>query len=468
MRPELSSRVARLIRALASNVYSLGVRILLQFVTLPLFLHFWSARQFGEWILLSSFSTYFALSGLGIGSAGGNLIAMNAASGDLATARGVWQTTRVIVTISNVALVALVWFGANRFDVAGILGLTTISADGARNVIIASAVLIAVRLQMGVAESAFRAWGGYPEFAFIENTVQIIEVVAQVAVLLLGGYFLGAIVCCIVVRLVVLVGLAIHVQRRAPWLLIRDGAPIGPVAARLLRPALGFLMLPFAQAMELQGFALLVGGGFGPAGLSAFTAMRTLARTVLMILGLFFNILQPEVSYAVEKDNNNSKIKQLFFLSSTASILVGLGASIFLIYAGPSIFRVWTGSKVVFDSGVFHMILLCGVLRAVSMPPAAVLLGLNRHGLLVGVTILGSAAALVVGWVFVETTHNMVAVAGASIVIELALIAYCVSAMLRLLHLTAGQYVLGLLDTREAWSYAVKILRRTRRSRTDT
>jgi O-antigen/teichoic acid export membrane protein len=302
-------------------------------------------------------------------------------------------------------------------------------------------------LQFGATEAAFRAWGGYPEYAFVSNTLQIVEVAAQFTVLLLGGYFLATIASSIVVCSLSAGLLTIYVRRRAPWLYAPGDASIRTAMKQLLLPSLSFLALPFGQAMQIQGFSIIVAQEFGPVGLVSFTAMRTLTRIVEMVLGLLYGFLQPEVSY-VSEQADRSELKRLVLTSSAISVYIAISLTISLLLVGRPVFKIWTHSKIAFDSNVFGVFLMVAVFRSLSMPSAALLIGLNRHNLYAVINVIASLASLMLGAVVTATTHNIIAAAGATVVLELALIAYCVPAAARLLAVPTGQYLRQLLNPR--------------------
>src|ERR1700744_1686765 len=87
----------RLIAGFWATMLGPFVTLLVQLLGVPLFLHFWGARLYGEWLILSAIPAYLAISDLGFGSVAGNDMAIRIAVGDRRGALETFQSTWVIV-----------------------------------------------------------------------------------------------------------------------------------------------------------------------------------------------------------------------------------------------------------------------------------------------------------------------------------------------------------------------------------
>jgi len=443
----LTERRTRVARSVVANIYALFVRIFIQLAQVPLFLYFWNVQQYGEWILLSTFPTYFVLSGLGLSTAGANSIAISVARGDLTSVRTVFKATRIVVSLSNIALISLAVLGVTIFDFAAYFDFKTVTAIDIRGSLFAWALLVVLRLQVGIYETSFRAWGGYPEYLFIENSLQLVELAAQVVVLWCGGYFLAVIVSAIIVRIVALIVITIYVRWRVNWLFEPEAGAIWATIQELWLPSLSFLLYPLGLAVQLQGFSMMVGALFGAVGLASFTTLRTLVRVSETLMALVSGTLQPEVSYAAHGKDINL-LKRMFLIVSSVAFVSALAIALGLILVGPLVYRIWTHSQLSFSASVFAAFLVVGVLRSISMPATSVLVGMNRHARFTSTYLVSSIASLGVGFVAAELTHSVAAVVVSTALLEIYLLIYCLQAVLPLLHLTIGSYIRHLIDPR--------------------
>ena len=76
-----SGAAGRIGRGLAANIGGMGVTLLIQLVSVPVFLAAWGVPTYGEWLVLSAVPTYVALSDLSFSSVAGNSMVMLVAQG---------------------------------------------------------------------------------------------------------------------------------------------------------------------------------------------------------------------------------------------------------------------------------------------------------------------------------------------------------------------------------------------------
>src|SRR5216684_7073450 len=104
----------RLIRGLGATALGSVVTAIVQIVSVPVFLHFWGVKLYGEWLILSAIPTYLMLSDMGFGSVAGNDMTMRVAAGDREGALETFQSTWVLITGTSLLVVftvlGLIWF----------------------------------------------------------------------------------------------------------------------------------------------------------------------------------------------------------------------------------------------------------------------------------------------------------------------------------------------------------------------
>ena len=88
----------RLAAGFGVNIFSRGVATLIQVLSVPIFLRHWGIDLYGEWLLLNSVPSYFALSDVGFGSTAGNEMTMLMAAGRQDEALDVFQSVLALTT----------------------------------------------------------------------------------------------------------------------------------------------------------------------------------------------------------------------------------------------------------------------------------------------------------------------------------------------------------------------------------
>src|SRR5664280_1966554 len=102
--PDASGAPGRIARGLAANIGGMGVTLIIQLVSVPVFLTAWGVPTYGEWLILSAVPTYVALSDLSFSSVAGNSMVMLVAQGRRADAvtlgRRLWSIVTVLTGIA--------------------------------------------------------------------------------------------------------------------------------------------------------------------------------------------------------------------------------------------------------------------------------------------------------------------------------------------------------------------------------
>jgi len=419
----VTQRRGRVIRGALANLYALALKILLQVGQVPLFLHVWGAEQFGEWLLMTSIPTYLALSGLGFGTAAGNAISRLSASGDALAVRAILRAAWVVLTIASLTACAGVVLFCAVVDVPDFLGLHWLAGGAFTRILVLLCALVLVRMQFGLAESAFRATGRYPSFVMLDNTCQLLEFVAAALALIVVGTAEAVVIGMLLARLAGLLGAVRYIARRHSWILFGPAAPLRPWLRSLIAPSFGFVIMPISQSLSLQGTLLVAGHAFGPTAAAVLSTARTLARLVETALGLIYNLVYVEVGYAAGAADH-AGLKRIMAWTTAASTLAGGVLSAGLLAFGPLIYRYWTHGKIDLDFGVLGMVLLAGVVRAFSTPAAAILAGLNQHSRYAMVLFASTSVSLMLA-VAIRNT-GLVGIAAASILMEVLVAAYAV------------------------------------------
>src|SRR4051812_26923185 len=93
----------RLLANFGANSLSRVLNLVIQLVSVPVMLSHWGTRLYGEWILLSTIPSYFAMSDIGFGNVAANDMTILVAGGKQDQALTVFQSVNLLIlTISLV------------------------------------------------------------------------------------------------------------------------------------------------------------------------------------------------------------------------------------------------------------------------------------------------------------------------------------------------------------------------------
>jgi O-antigen/teichoic acid export membrane protein len=414
-------RAARVRQGLMSNAFGLAARIFIQFAQVPLFLNFWSAEKYGEWLLLSAIPIYLALSGFGISAVGGNLIATAASLKQTERARSIFRTVWILVVTSNIFLLLVTVVALFGFGLHKAAHFSSLSPNELSQTILLLVLLVVLRLQTGINEVAFRARGAYGAFTFVDTIAQFVELAALVVCLSNFPSMVATAGTLVLVRAVLLLGLLIHLWSIDRWLLGKGDTSIAALAGEMMAPAAGQLIFPIAHAIQYQGITILIGSAFGAVEVATYVTLRTFLRFGDLFLNFFHNLSQNEVAYFASEVHQN-RLKDFLALGLVCCVTaIGLYASA-MIAAGPQLFGLWVSGQLRFDRGLLYVLLSITLLRALYGAPAAVLSGLNQTFAMSMAFLGGTILALGSGYLVSRFTVNLPVVLAWASLGELALL----------------------------------------------
>ena len=409
----------RVLAGVAAHFYAQGVTILTQLATVPIFLSRWSIDQYGHWLTLSAIPVYLSLGDFGIVTAGGNMMTMYRARGEIDEMNRVFHSSILIVAVM-VPLLA----------VCTVVPLLAYGFGMSLDQRIALSALIMTSLlnvACGLFDSAYRPFGKYPKVTVLLTSARVLDWLGTIAGLFVGGTLASAgvgLLCGRVIGCAVIFAMARWEVPELEWNLRRAD---GKLVKQLLRSGIGFLSFPIGNMLTLQGMVILVGAQLGGGAVALFSTSRTLARLLAQLAILTGKSTAPEISrlYGAGKDHEGDLlIKQVLKVMLPLTLAGAVGLELL----GPFILEHWSRGKIEFDRTVFTWLVAGAIFASYWQIRATKLTATNRHSMLAGMFLVVSASALVITYV-AEKRFGVSAAAAGTCMIEVAMImfnAWCI------------------------------------------
>lgn len=383
---------SRLMKGFAAQGFAQVTNLLIQFGSIPLFLHFWGVFLYGEWTLLSTVPSYFALSDLGFASAAGTEMTLRVGRGDREGALKVFQSAWVLVTGLSL-LVTLAMLGLVHLIPAHPFAKMTLPRAEIISVVSILACQVFFDMQTGLIGNGYRCDGHYAVGTMVRQAQRLAEFATAALVLLLGGHLIAMALAVMLTRLTGNLLSVFDVRRRSPWLTFGWKHADLATLRLITTPALSFMGFPLGNALSLQGINTLIGITLGPVMLASFTTTRTLTRAVWQALGAITNTIWVELSSAFGS-GDITLARSLHRRACQAAMWIAVLFSIGLFFAGPFLYHLWTGRQVVFDPALFGLLLLVGIANSLWSTSYVVLLSVNRHQTLAVVYVAATGLSL--------------------------------------------------------------------------
>lgn len=407
MTARLDRQVLRRLRnGLGANIYSQGVTVIVQLVGVPILLHSWGTRLYGEWLILSAIPSYLSMSDMGYSQSAANDMTARVARGDRCGALIMFQSLNawaILVAASGVFLVTgLLW----TLPLQDWLHLFKISTNEARWILWLLSAEIILRLHNGLIHAGFRANGNYALHVVLDNTVRLVQFTGIWTVALMGGGPVGAAGAYLGVRVVLTPVMALVLTRRHRWLRFGFKQAKRSELRRLTMPALANMAMPLAQALNTQGMVLVVGATLGPMAVVTFSTLRTLTRLALQMVLSVKDAAEPELAHAYGA-NNLALMESLYVNSIRAGLWLALSAALGLLVFGDYILRMWTHGKVAMSLLLFVWLLSSAVAGVLWNSSLIVLKAANRHLRATTVLVFASVAVVAVTGILLFATRNL-------------------------------------------------------------
>jgi O-antigen/teichoic acid export membrane protein len=371
-------RHSRLIRGISANVYGNLIQTALQLLSVPILATHWGLETYGAWLIIFTVPNYLAFADFGFTSAAANDMTVSVARGDRPAAIKTFQAVRAAMTGICLTLLCLCAAGAYAVPDGWLTFVVGESVNHARHAILLLTAYGVLWIQNGVSLAAFRSIGQYATGTYLQMTIHLVENIAALTVVYLGGDIEAAAATYFFVGLIGVAVRVIVLRARAPWLVFFAWRASFSEIRRLLHPALAVLALPVAHSLFLQGTVAVVGLAAGPGAVPAFTTVRTLSRIGVQLTMIVNQAVLPEFTMAFASVDQSRRAR-LAFLSIASSVVVLLPMFFVVVIGGPFIIKLWTHGTIHAPYALIVAMAFTMVVNGSWTPISNLIFALNRH-----------------------------------------------------------------------------------------
>jgi O-antigen/teichoic acid export membrane protein len=422
----------RLFHAIGATSLGPVLTAVIQLVSVPVFLHFWGPKLYGDWLVLSAIPVYLGLTDFGFGAVAANDMTMLVARGEKRAALEVFQSAWLLTTAVSVSFGLCVALGLWALPIERWLKIALLSRGQVAGILCALCAYVLLDLQWSVIAAGFRSDGNYALGTllgvitrFWTNACGIAAVVCHasplvVALTLFAVRLLGNWACHLVLK------------RKSPWLLYGYQYAHFGVVRKLFGPAIGYMGLTAGNSFSYQGMTIVVAMVLGPIAVVMFSTVRTLTRFAYQMVDMVTNGVWAELSVAFGA-GNRLLARNIHRCACQASLGLSFAGVLFLALFGDRIYGDWTHHKVIMDHHLFYLLLIEVLANSFWFTSAIVPLSCNRHQRQAVVYLVATAASLPTAY-FLMSLFGLVGVGISLLMVDLCMIGY-------VLH-----HSLGLLD----------------------
>ena len=335
-----------LVRNTFFNLLMLMSNAIIGFLLVRFFLGRFGEARYGVWVLIGELFRYRMLLGLGLNSAINRRIPMYLAQDDEEGIRKVVSTALFFFTMVAVVLVLLSILFAVK--IGDWFTMFTINPELVRT---ASALTLVVGISFAAStplQLTTAVLSGLQRYDMVSITTVVVLTLRTVltVVLLLHGYGL--------LTLGLIYGLSEIVARGVQHILARQLLPVGylswkHVDGTLLKEMLFYGMNTFLYAMGaliIFRASVMIAGIYLPS--EAVSQLYVSVQALLLLsefVQAFTTSIKPAVSDLDTRDDQ-TRVRQIAFLTQKYSLLILIPAGVFLILMGREFLTVYVGAKI--------------------------------------------------------------------------------------------------------------------------
>lgn len=409
--------VRRILAGTGSNAYAQATTIVIQLVSLPLFLSQWDLTTYGQWLILSTIPAYLAMADVGMVTAAGNRMTMLVGEGDAPQANRVFQSALAFVLLVGAAAMAVVMAGLALWP------SHDIDAFQAKGAIAVLSLSVVAALVGGFPEAVYKATHRYALGTAIANTTRLLEWVGSIVGLWMFGSFIGVAVGALIPRVLCTLAMMIHAARTTPE--FRWGFESASTAEvrRCAGPAVSFMAFPVANALNFQGMTLVAAAVLGPAATVVFNTYRTMARVTVQSTSIFSHALWPEFSRLFGQ-REIASLTALYRRSNLLGLLVAAVASVVVYLAAPTALRVWSNGQIEFSAPLMLLAMIYAAVSGSWHVSRILLLSTNEHRSLAWPFLIASLACLPLAWLLAHP-FGLMGIMAAMLSLEVGMLLWC-------------------------------------------
>ena len=420
---KMNTKDLQLVKNSLTNGLGLFVTLFNQVILLPLYLHYWSLEIYGDWIVLSAISQFFASSDLGFTTIFTNDFTISHANKDYKICNQLLSNNYAFLFLILLPVIILCFVLVYSVNVVSALGLSYLTLSDSRVILILLVLHVFATMIGKVPNAIFRA-NSKAHIAFlIDNVTWFIESLIIVLCLVLHLSLIWLSILYLVPRIITFVIKLIQTNRLFKYE-FRVSDLSKEIIIKAIKPSFSIASFPLSNTLVLQGLSLIVNKYFGASELVLFNTTRTLSNMVKFCSNIVTNSFYPE--FAIEYGKQNSaRIMIISRYCIYSAILISILSFSILLPFGNIIYNIWTNGCVVFSFPLLLSFLCIISVDNYWNAKIAPLVSINLHKNLGFIAIIMSIISLVVSYLVAIWLHNL----------------YLIVCCLLLLHITMGIYV---------------------------
>jgi len=411
-------------KSILANLCGVGVQLLNQILLVPLFLRLWDVKLYGDWIVISAISSFFFMSDAGLNSVTSNRFTISFSSGRKEECRSLLANNYLlIVVVGSLSLLGSLGYVLS-WNIVSSLGLHQLDRWEASYVFVMLILQVFLGMGSSVIDVIYRASSLNHKMVNLGNVGRLVEFFVILLSLVLHLRLWQMVTIYLLPRCLIFFYKAVDTRKYFAYSFHFGDVDI-PLLKSMIFPSLTFMAFPAGNAIVYQGFTLLVNKAFGAESVVLFNTTRTLCSFLRQLLSTMQQAVWPEYSIAYGK-HDVARMRDLHRKAFSIAMAGGLIIGIFLLLAGPWIYRFWTHSKILFSYPLMEAFLVVTLCEVTWQTSSVCLKATNTHSRLGIAYVVTAILSIVVALLLHQFSRSLPLIELCLLVIHVPLSAYAI------------------------------------------
>jgi O-antigen/teichoic acid export membrane protein len=368
----------RFLHNFAAYGFGQVINITSQIFALPLFLHYWTKQEYGEWLVLTSIPSLLWTLDNGLSGLAGSKMAVLTGGGDWEEANEIFRAVLWVQGMLSIAVFSVTALIVSTTNVSSIFGFAHMSRSDSGKVLLLMIGYMLLGFGVGLLKSAYRASTQEARAVTVSNFWRMTDFFATVGVLCFGGHAV-VLACCLVCSISFWnIFMFLDIRSRCPRVDFSLKPARGAHLRKTLYDGVPILANEAAGAFFLQGYPLVVNHLLGVEMVVILTTIRTASRTLLQAVQMVSMASSSELSRTYGIKDWESYLRLLKVLLAV-TIWAAAGACLGLTLFGPWAIGKWTSGKIAVDHLTMFLFALSVACQSAWGACGYILVSTNMH-----------------------------------------------------------------------------------------
>ena len=428
---------------IGANSLTVIINIFFQLISVPILLTNWGVDLYGDWLILISLTSFFAMSDLGLNTVTTNEFCISYAKKQINRCNTIFNNNLFFIVTVFIVFFSILSLVLSSINLSSLFKLESISEAASEIILICLVIQVFTSMLSLLYDSIYRATDRNASGLMINNYVRAIENFLLIIGVLLNLDLVLIVLIYIIPRPLGLIYKSIETKRYFPLSLSLKYFDFKEFK-KIIIPAIAFLSFPVGNSLVSQGFILIIKFLLGNTSVVVYNTTRTLINFVKVGLSLINNSVTPEFSLAYGRKDYNA-MKKLHRYSVSMALYLSLFASCLMLIFGRLIYTLWTNDELEFNITLVICFLITLILNSFWYTSGTVLTSTNNHKRFSFYYLLSTSIALFLGFLITRYTGNINYTPLSLLVIDISLIFFVIKSSLNIVGDDFNQFIRAVL-----------------------